>query len=278
MAYLNINRREPAPGRNEWALGYNENGPSDKTVTVVRFEDLSGKPIALLINYAVHCVIMGHANYQITGDFAGATSRFVETHYLGQGKKEDAGPRLNLRPNEKVEGDGIVALWTSGAAGDQNPVSMGGGDEFFLVDALGKMLGQQVVRVSSGIQASTTKVRLWGAQQVVNCPGRRFTRGSQPLEVTDSDPVNIRLSLLMLDNIALTGISGEVFTLIHQHLDERSPFSHTIMLTHTNGSSGYIPDETAFADMSYEIRSSRLKPGCAESAIINGFLEMMNRY
>ncbi|MBV9081710.1 MAG: hypothetical protein JOZ62_03475 [Acidobacteriaceae bacterium] len=50
------------------------------------------------------------------------------------------------------------------------------------------------------------------------------------------------------------------------------------MLTHTNGSSGYIPDDTAFDQMSYEIRSSRLKPGCAESAIINGFLDMMNRY
>ncbi|MBV9084948.1 MAG: hypothetical protein JOZ62_19895, partial [Acidobacteriaceae bacterium] len=118
----------------------------------------------------------------------------------------------------------------------------------------------------------------WGVQQEVSCPGRRWTRGAHPPQATDSDPVNIRLSLLMLNDIALAGVSGEVFTLIHQHLDERSPFSHTIMITHTNGSSGYIPDETAFQHMSYEITSSRLKPGCAESGIINGFLAMMNRY
>ena len=277
-AYLNINRREPVPGRNEWALGYNENGPSDKTLTVVRFEDLSGKPIALLINYAVHCVIMGQENYQVTGDFAGATSRFVEMHYLGQAPIGDAGPRMKLRPNEKVDGDGMVALWTSGAAGDQNPVSMGGGQDFFLVDALGKMLGEQVVRVSSGIDTATTTANLWGIQRVVSCPGRRWNRNANPPQATDSDPVNIRLSLVMLNDIALAGVSGEVFTLIHQHLDQRSPFHYTIMLTHTNGSSGYIPDETAFDHMSYEIMSSRLKPGCAESAIITGLLEMMNRH
>ncbi|MBV9081074.1 MAG: neutral/alkaline non-lysosomal ceramidase N-terminal domain-containing protein, partial [Acidobacteriaceae bacterium] len=180
IAYLNVNRREPVPGRDEWALGYNENGPSDKTLAVVRFEDLSGKPIALVINYAVHCVIMGHQNYEITGDFAGATSRFVEAHYLGQAPTGDAGPRLRLRPNEKVDGDGMVALWTSGAAGDQNPNSMGDGNDFFLVDALGKMLGEQVVRVSSGIEAFTKDARVWGVQQEVSCPGRRWTRGAHP--------------------------------------------------------------------------------------------------
>ena len=278
-AYVNINRREPVPGRDQWALGYDENGPSDKTVTVVRFEDLSGKPIAVLINYAVHAVIMGSKNYQITGDLAGAASRFVETYYLGEiESRSDSGPRLRLAPQERVGSSGMVALWTSGAAGDQNPITMEPGEDFSLVNALGQMLGEQVVRVSSGIHASMSDGRLWGIQQVVTCPGRRFDRTKQPPQATDADPVNIRLSLLMLNNIAVTGVSGEVFTLIHQHLDERSPFRNTIMLTHTNGSSGYIPDETAFDHLSYEITTSHLKPGCAESAIINGLVDMMNRY
>jgi hypothetical protein len=278
-AYVNINRREPAPGGDPWALGYNENGPSDKTLTVLRFEDLSGKPIAVLMNHGVHCVIMGSRNYQITGDLAGATSRFVERHYLGEiESRSDSGPRLRLRPEDRVGSDGMVALWTSGAAGDQNPIAMEQGEDFSLVNVLGQMLGEQVVRVSRGIHASTTDARLWGVQQVVSCPGRRFTRGTNPPQATDADPVNIRLSLLMLNDVALAGVSGEVFTLIHQHLDERSSVRHTIMLTHTNGSSGYIPDETAFEHMSYEITASHLKPGCAEPAIINGLVDMMKRY
>jgi len=50
-----------------------------------------------------------------------------------------------------------------------------------------------------------------------------------------------------------------------------------VMLTHTNGSSGYIPNDAAFDPVSYEVTASRLKPGCAEDAIVNGFLDLMRR-
>lgn len=274
-AYLNINRREVVPGGTQETLGFNENGPSDKTVTVLRFEDLSGKPIALLINYGVHCVIMGSHNYQITGDLAGATSRYVEQHYPGKEEvRDDAGPRLHLRPNEKVEGDGMVALRTSGAAGDQNAITLEPGEDFSRVNVLGDMLGEEVVRISSDIDASTTNARIWGVQQVVSCPGRHYNQ--QTKEFQNTDPVNIRLTLLMLNRIALAGVSGEVFDLIHEHLNQQSPYTHTIMLTHANGYMGYIPDDTAYEHLSYEIMSSGIQPGCAEHAIINGFLQMMN--
>jgi neutral ceramidase len=275
-AYLNVNRREATP--RGWWLGHNEDGPSDKTVTVLRFEDLSGKPIAFLINYAVHVVVMGPNNYQITGDLAGATSRFVEKHYLGEDQpRSDGGPRLTLRTPERTSGDGVVAIWTSGTAGDQNPVSMASGEDFTLVDAFGKMLGEEVVRVAGGIKTSP-EARLWGAQQVATCPGRRVDPGPTPrlsYTFTDADPVHIRLSLLMLDDIALTGVSGEVFTLIGQRLKKESPWNHTVMITHANGSSGYIPNDAAFDQISYEITSSHLKPGCAEGAIVNGLLELI---
>jgi hypothetical protein len=57
-AYVNINRREYS-SEGGWWLGYNPEGPSDKAVTVIRFDTLSGKPIAFLINYSVHAVVMG---------------------------------------------------------------------------------------------------------------------------------------------------------------------------------------------------------------------------
>jgi hypothetical protein len=279
-AYVNINRREPTPDQG-WALGHNETGPSDKTVTVLRFDDLSGKPIAFFINYPVHAVVMGPQNYQITGDLAGATSRFVEEHYLGKDKpRSDAGPRVQALPASAVTGDGVVAIWTSGAAGDQNPVSMANGEDFALVGSLGKILGEAALRVAAGIQTAP-QARLAGAQKVVTCPGRRVEPGSSArtgYKFSDSDPIDIRLSLLMIDHVALAGVSGEVFTEIQQHLKKDSPFARTVMVTHTNGSSGYIPSDAGFDQISYEIISSRLKPGCAENAIGNGFLEMMRRF
>jgi neutral ceramidase len=276
-AYVNINRREFSAGRGWW-LGFNENGPSDKTVTVVRFEDLTGKPIAIWINYGVHAVVMGPDNYQITGDLAGATSRFVEEHYRGNDRpRSDAGMRVRLKPEERVTGDGVVAVWTSGAAGDQNPVSTASGEDFTLVEALGKILGEAVVRATSDVKP-TTDVSIRGAQKVVTCPGRRVEPGPTPraeYKFTDADPVNIRLSLLTINDVALAGVSGEVFTLIAQRLARESRLKATVMVTHANGSSGYIPNDDAFEPVSYEVTASRLKPGCAENAIVNGFLELI---
>jgi neutral ceramidase len=275
-AYVNINRREPVPGRQLW-LGYNADGPSDKTVNVLRFDDSSGKPMAFWINYPVHAVVMGPDNFQITGDLAGATSRFVEQHYLGKDRpRSDGGMSLRLRPEERGAGDGPVAVWTSGAAGDQNPVSMASGEDFTLVEALGKILGEAVVRAASNV-TTTSEVSIRGAQKVITCPGRRVVPGPTPradYTFTDADPVNIRLGLLVINDVALAGVSGEVLTPIAQRLKRESPVAHTIMVTHTNGSSGYIPNDAAFEPVSYEVTASRLKPGCAENAIVGGFLEL----
>lgn len=277
VAYVNINRREQAPDGN-WRLGFNDSGPSDKTVTVLRFDDLSGRPIAFFINYPVHAVVMGPRNYQITGDLAGATSRFVEQHYLGKDQpRNDGGPRMDLRKEEMVGTDGVVAVWTSGAAGDQNAVSLASGEDFTMVDALGKILGEAVVRAAEGIRTKP-EAKLWGTQRVVTCPGRRLDASSGPrtgYKWNDADPVNLRLSLIMIDDFAISGVSGEVFTLISRHLRRESPFGQTVMVTHANGSSGYVPDDSAFDQITYEVTTSHLKPGCAENAIVNGLVGLM---
>ena len=279
-AYVNINRREYAPA-NGWWLGYNGKGESDKTVTAIRFDTLSGKPIALLINYAVHAVVMGAENYQISGDLAGATSRYVENYYRGKPEdapRGDAGVAIRPRPDETTEN--VVALWTSGAAGDQNPISLARGSDFKLVDSLGKILGEEAVRIAGAIH-STEQAKIWGKQEVVTCPGRKVAPGPLPRKEyrwEDSDPVIIRLSLLTINDVALAGVSGEVLTMIQEHLKKKSTSSHPVMVTHANGSSGYIPDDAAFEQVSYEITTSRLKPGCAENAIVSGFLNLMGQH
>jgi hypothetical protein len=277
QAFVNVNRVEQTV-EGEWVLGHNENGPSDKTVAVLRFEDLSGKPIAFLINYAVHAVVMGPRNYQITGDLAGATSRFVEQHYLGKDTpRSDGGPRLALRPMEKGEGDGAVALWTSGAAGDQNPVAMESGNDFSLVNSLARILGEAAVRVAEGIRTAP-EARIRSAQKTVTCPGRRLDPNSgatKEYKFADADPVQLRLTLVSINDVALAGVSGEVFTAIQQHLKQVSPVAQTIMVTHANGARGYIPSDAGFERNSYETTVTHLKPGCAENAIVNGLVGMM---
>jgi hypothetical protein len=145
---------------------------------------------------------------------------------------------------------------------------------------LGKILGEAAIRAASGIR-TTADARIRGGQQVVTCPGRRVEPGPTPraeYKFNDTDPVNIRLGLLMINDVAIAGVSGEVFTLIAQRLKRESPFQHTVMVTHTNGSSGYIPNDAAFEPVGYEVTASRLKAGCAEGAIVNGFLDLIGTH
>jgi neutral ceramidase len=253
---VNTNRRaRTADGG--WMLGNNPEGVSDKTVAVIRFETASGKQLAIFTNYGVHATVLGPGNLQISSDLAGATSRAVEKHY----------------------GDAVVALWTSAAAGDQDPIYRVGTD-FRNVDALGHLLAEEVIRVADGITTSA-RGRIRGLQKVVTCPGKRTLQSPGPnreYKIEDADPVPIRLSLLVINDIAFAGVSGEVLTNIGLRLKRESPFNRTVMVTHCNGSSGYLPDDAAYDQVSYEIVATRVKRGCAENAIVNGFIEMMSTF
>jgi len=99
VSFINVNRDRVDPKTNRWWEGPNYQGTSDKTVAVVRIETPAGKAIAVYYNYAVHGVITGTLDL-ISGDIPGAASRYVEESL----------------------GEDSVALWTSGAAGDQNPI------------------------------------------------------------------------------------------------------------------------------------------------------------
>jgi hypothetical protein len=200
---------------------------------------------------------MGPRNYSISGDLPGETSRDVEQHYGGD----------------------VVAPWTSAAAGDQDPIYRVG-DDFNNVVVLGRILAEEVIRVADTIKTSN-RVSIRGTQRVVTCPGKKNPPGPArrpdlKYEFLDADPVDIRLSLVMLNHVAISGVSGEVLTGIETHLDKETPFRATMMLTHANGRSGYIPDDAAYEKVSYEIVTTRLKQGCAEDAIVNGLLDMMD--
>jgi neutral ceramidase len=99
LSYINVNRDRVDPVTNRWWEGPNYEGVSDKTVAVIRFETPAGAPIAVYYNYAVHAVLTGTLD-KISGDIHGATSRYIEESL----------------------GSSAVALFASGAAGDQNPI------------------------------------------------------------------------------------------------------------------------------------------------------------
>jgi hypothetical protein len=96
-------------------------------------------------------------------------------------------------------------------------------------------------------------------------------------QFVDAPPVRIRLSLLMIDRIALCGVSGEAFSLIGQRLKKESPCEQTILITHANGSSGYLPNDDAYDQVSYEIMVTDVKRG-VEKILMHGLLDMLGRF
>jgi hypothetical protein len=244
-----------------WWLGQNPDGPADKTMHVVKFESLDGRPIAVLANYAAHGTTMGQDNMLLTGDHPGACSRFVEQHYGGD----------------------VVVAWTSGAAGDLDPIyayKEDFGGRISPVDVLGRIQGEEIIRLVETIKTERPS-RIRAEQLVIEAPGQKNLSGKNfrpdgSYQFADADPVDVRLSLVELDGIALCGLSGEVLTLIGQRLKERLPAAHAIVVTHANGSSGYLPNDEAYERIGYEILVTRVKPG-VERLITDGFLSLLKR-
>jgi neutral ceramidase len=98
-SYINVNRHITDPQTGRWWEGVNREGASDKTVAVLTFRRPTGEPIAVYYNYAVHAVLAGQLD-EVSGDIPGAASRYVEDSFGGE----------------------VVALFSLGAAGDQNPI------------------------------------------------------------------------------------------------------------------------------------------------------------
>jgi len=61
---------------------------------------------------------------------------------------------------------------------------------------------------------------------------------------------------------------------IGTQIKKQSPFKNTVIITHCNGSSGYICTDEAFTEGGYEVKVSRLMPG-AEMPLISQVLQMI---
>lgn len=102
-SYINCNRDLP----NEdgyWTQMNNYDGPSDKTLAVLKFTDENDQVIAAVLNYCAHAITTIGARdvdgkYKVSADFPGFTCDYLEREYPG-----------------------AVVMWTSGAAGDQNAI------------------------------------------------------------------------------------------------------------------------------------------------------------
>jgi neutral ceramidase len=86
--------------------------------------------------------------------------------------------------------------------------------------------------------------------------------------------MNIHLNLIQINQIAITGVSGEVYTKIYWHLKKESPLADMMMVTISNDRIGYIGDDAAYDG---PINNAAVVRGCAENGIVNGLVDLMKQ-
>jgi neutral ceramidase len=305
MLYLNVNRDVVDEKTRLWEQQPNLEYPSDKTLAVIRIETLSGEPIAVYMNYAMHAISL-FLDGKVSGDFPGEAERYLE----------------------KLYHDKAVVLWTSGAAGDQNPlyvrangtisnarihalmdaehVDVGTGtmramfvgnpasdniaidpvameESLALVKSEGQITAEAAIRAMSNIRTFNTEVEIEAGQDIVTCAGRKRLdtgREGAPGQYEDSpDPIKIRIGALRIGDIALGAANAELYSMIGQRVKQSSKLHDTMVVTLTNGfaNSGYVPTDDAFGRYTFQVLSSRLKPGCAEPGIEHGIDQMIEK-
>ena len=264
---VNVNRDIPTAAG--WWLGSNESGPSDKTVTVLRFESLQGEPIALLFNYAVQPSVMDGSRTSsggrlVTADMAGAAARFLEAE----------------------AGEAATAIFCLGAAGDQAPalkarrqtidrhgnlgvqdVQEGG---FVIAELLGQRLGIATMHIAQSAQPQACAALLSIDHFTVACPGQALTLDIHSLRPTHhftfvptedrAEPV----AIVCLGGVALVAVRPELYCTTAETIKARSPFPVTLVMTMVNGAAKYMPEQSAYDRITYAAMNSPFGRGAAE--------------
>jgi hypothetical protein len=260
---LNVNRDAYVNGSYE--LGVNPGGPSDKSLPVINVVAGDGRPIAVLMTYAIHPVVT-LGTRQVSGDLAGAASRHAEA----------------------AIGEGVVALWTAGPLGDQEPRLLAPRPPlheppppdynpslaFALAEAQGTLLASEAVRVRGTIRRYEHSPRIAVRETVTELPVKLRTDDPMPSMKQEQVPsLELRTVVAVIGTLALAGVGGELVTKLGELIRARSPLTHTTVLSLVNDRLGYLVDDSAYASDTFEVRGSPIPEGHAEDAIVGGITD-----
>lgn len=287
-SFINVNRDQLFEN-GLWAQGRDFEGPSDKTLAVLKFTDEEGAIIGALVNYAVHGTVcyMGmdkeQKKFLIAGDLPGMISGYLEERY----KAQEA-----------------IFLWTSGAAGNQNPIFVGqnqryehdkshnpdftvGYDIWSICQHLAQTQAVDVIGALEKMGQGKEKMYISVVDRTILLPGQEIRypkeeqiavmdRANRPFNgiIEDGEPVELEMKLITIGDYAFFCLNGELDCGTGMRLKEASPLKNTIIITHTGERAGYMPDKEGYEKRTQEFYASQVKDGCTEEYLIPAALEM----
>ncbi len=212
--------------------------PRDRDLALIRFDDLAGKPLALLVNLAAHPTMVPESTLKFSADYVGALKRAAE------------------------QALGASVVFMQGASGDQS-ANDGTGYEAF-----GRALGEQAAKLASGLTTEVVaKPALEVREERFQFPSRTdfnspliralFEKAFFPELVAnylDEYAGGIRplLTVALLNgDVALVGVSGEFFSSHALRLKERTRVRQLFFFGYCNGYHQYFPTIEAVAEGGY---------------------------
>ena len=241
-------------------------GPIDPEIGLIEFRSAFRKPIAGLVNYALHLDTVGGTKYSADYPF-----------YLSN-------------TLQKFRGKDYVSFFGTGTCGDINHVDVTKTSRR-QADEIGALLGESVKEALPDLK-SVSSISLAVKSAKLNAPVQEFSleeveAARAAMEQVDSRSVpfldrvrNYKIMALELrgtstipievqavrlsSDTAIVFLPGEVFVELGMQIKEESPFETTLVIELTNDTPGYIPTRKAFLEGSYETVNSRIKPGYGE--------------
>ena len=258
--YLGHNRRLVAADGKTTMLWRNAErratAPIDPAVGVIRVDDETGSPRAVLVNYACHAVVLGPDNRMISADYPGYLARKIESEFPG-----------------------ALCLFMQGGAGDINPyldkqpVDQNGFGE---AEKLGHALAAEATKVLKRIKPQAIEE---GSISAI----------AENIEFRDrwdaQKTVRTGLTTLLINRrIGIATMPGEPFVELQIALRDKAELSGVFLFgyTYSNGGewAGYIPTIKAAAEGGYGAGyNTRIEVGAGEAivdrAVVNLF-KLMN--
>lgn len=249
QAYLGFNRRYLRPDGSLEMLWRNETKisttfPVDPAVGVIRVDRADGSPLAILVHYSCHPVVLGPENLNYSADYPGEMRRYVEQQLV-------------------MSDTGGLAFFLQGAPGDINPYfdkTALGQDAVALMKETGQKLGAEAVRVAKKIRTSAPASPRIQTKTVILESRNRWDleklktefvekRHMEPLRAAraTADHMHLPVTTLLIrtgdadQDLAFVGLPGEPFVEFETQLRSRSPLPNSFLIGYTNGYFWYFP-------------------------------------
>lgn len=238
-----------------WWVGIHGDGPSDKTLSLLRFDGVDGKPVAILYSYALK-------------------SSVLEGAVMSDGKRYASGDvtgRAGVKAEQKL---GCPVLFVMGAAGEQVPkqkanyLELDENRRFYTVnlEEEGYAVLEDLSDELSDAICSTTQAEGLSQQGNVTLRFGHFSfHGDGQISYANSLPQppvlhfdylpapgeEIPVWYLQIGKAVMLGVKPEIMTPTFDQIKAKSPFSCTMIATLVNGGQGYIARDLDYERFTY---------------------------